>query len=151
MLKKAFLLAAVFTIAATSLHASDMEAVIKTLKGYAAAIQSKDIAQIEKYVVTTEAFTIFEGGHVNSGWADYRDHHIGPELKQFIEIKYGFSDIKPRVFGDVAYATLKSSIDVKMKERGFSGKSLVTAVLVKTADGWKIQHLHTSRIPKKKH
>jgi len=25
---------------------------------------------------------------VNLGWADYRDHHLGPELKAFKEIKY---------------------------------------------------------------
>ncbi len=151
MIKKTLLGIAMLAFVATGMQASDKDAVIKTLLNYAAAIQSKDIAQIEKHVVASEAFTIFEGGHVNSGWTDYRDHHIGPELKQFIEIKYGFSDIKPRIFGDVAYATLKSSIDVKMKSRAFAGESLVTAVLVKTDDGWKIQHMHTSRIPKKKH
>jgi peroxiredoxin len=55
----------------------DVAAVTETLTKYAAAVQSKDMAEIEKYVVTTDDFTIFEGGHVNSGWADYKDHHEG--------------------------------------------------------------------------
>ena len=127
----------------------DAAAVTETLAKYAAAIQSKDMAEVEKYVVTTDEFTIFEGGHINWGWADYKDHHLGPELKQFLEITYSFADIKPRVYGDMAYATLKSSIAVKMKEREFAGESLVTAILVKADGSWKIQHLHTSRIPKR--
>lgn len=127
----------------------DAAAVTETLTKYAAAIQGKDMAEVEKYVVATDAFTIFEGGHINWGWADYKDHHLGPELKQFIEIKYSFADIKPHVYGDVAYATLKSSIAVKMEAREFDGESLATAILVKTDGGWKIKHLHTSRIPRR--
>ena len=129
----------------------DAAAVTETLTKYAAAIQNKDMAEIEKYVVTTDEFTIFEGGHINWGWADYKDHHLGPELERFIEITYSFADIKPHVYGNMAYATLKSSIAVKMKEREFAGESLVTAILVKSGDGWKIKHLHTSRIPKRNH
>jgi ketosteroid isomerase-like protein len=138
------------SVTAFAQDGDDATAVTETLTKYAAAVQSKDMAEIEKYVVTTDDFTIFEGGHVNSGWADYKDHHIGPELKMFLEIKYGFEDIKVRVSGDMAYATFKTSIDVKMESRSFDGKSLATAILVKTGDGWKIQHMHTSRIPKPK-
>lgn len=52
------------------------------------------MSEIEKYMVTTDAFTIFEGGHINWGWADYRDNHLGPELKEFSEIQYSYGDIK---------------------------------------------------------
>ena len=128
----------------------DDASVVATLTNYAAAIQSKDMAEIEKYAVTNNDFTIFEGGHINWGWADYRDHHLGPELKQFLEIKYSFADIKPHIYGDIAYATLKSSIAVKMERREFEGESLATAVLVKRDGNWKIKHLHTSRIPRRR-
>ena len=50
----------------------------------------------------------------------------------------------------MAYATLKYNIAIKMKEREeVSGEGLATAVLIKKAGQWKIQHLHTSRIPKR--
>ncbi|MCI0693922.1 nuclear transport factor 2 family protein [candidate division KSB1 bacterium] len=125
-------------------------AVTEILNKYAAAVQSKNLSEVEKYVVATDAFSMFEGGHINWGWIDYRDNHLGPELKEFKEIQYSFSDIKTRVSGDMAYATFKSHIAVKMELREVEGESLATAILMKTADGWKIQHIHTSRIPPKK-
>ncbi len=125
-------------------------AVTETLTQYAAAVQSKNLSEVEKYVVATEAFSMFEGGHINWGWVDYRDNHLGPELKEFEEIQYSFSDIEAHVSGDMAYATFKSHIAVKMESREVEGESLATAILMKTANGWKIQHLHTSRIPPKK-
>ncbi len=124
-------------------------AVIEVLSKYAAALQSKNLAEIEKYVVATEAFSMFEGGHINWGWADYRDNHLGPELKEFKSIQYGFMDIKPNVSGEAAYATLRYHIAVKMEARDVEGEGLATAILMKTAEGWKIQHMHTSRIPPK--
>ena len=128
----------------------EAEAVKQTLVNYAAAVQSKNMNEIEKYVVTTDAFTIFEGSHINWGWQDYRDNHIGPELKQFLEIKYSFSDIKVKVYGNAAYAIFETSIAVKMETRNFDGENLATAILIKMNENWKIQHMHTSRIPKKK-
>lgn len=125
-------------------------AVTEVLNKYAAAVQSKNLAEVEKYVVATDAFTMFEGSHINWGWVDYRDHHLGPELKEFKEIQYSFSDIKSHVSGDIAYATFKSHIAVKMESREVEGESLATAILLKTAGGWKIQHIHTSHIPPKK-
>ncbi len=49
----------------------------------------------------------------------------------------------------MAYATFNSHIAVKMESREVEGESLATAILTKTAEGWKIQHMHTSRIPPK--
>ena len=130
---------------------TESNAVVQTLENYAAAVRSKDMAVVEKYVLTTDDFTMFEGGHINWGWIDYRDHHLGPELKQFLEFKYGYHEIKPHVFGDIAYATLKYNIAVKTKEREFSGQGLATVVLVQQNGSWKIRHMHTSRIPKREH
>lgn len=79
----------------------------ETLRNYAAEIKSKDMAEIEKYVVTSEDFTIFEGGHINLGWLDYRTNHLGPELKSSLEFQYNYEDIKAQVMGDMAYAPLK--------------------------------------------
>ncbi len=137
-------------VTANQSFSDDAGAVEQTLVNYAAAIQSKNMSEIEKYVVTTDAFTIFEGGHINWGWQDYRDNHIGPELKQFLEIKYSFSDIKVKVYGNAAYAIFETSIAVKMETRNFDSEGLATAILIKTNGNWKIQHMHTSRIPKKK-
>jgi len=67
------------------------------------------------------------------GWLHYRTNHLGPELKSFLEFQYNYEDIKAQVMGDMAYATLKYSIAIKMNEREVSGESLATAMLVKKA------------------
>jgi ketosteroid isomerase-like protein len=126
---------------------NDSERVVAALQGYAAAVQSKDMNKIEKQVVTTDDFAMFEGGHINWGWTDYRDHHLGPELKQFLEFQYGYANIKAHVMGEMAYATLKYNIAIKTKEREMSGEGLATAILSKENGDWKILHMHTSRIP----
>ncbi len=147
-----FLILGVGLIFAQGDRKTESEDVVQTLKSYAAAVQSKDIDEIEKYVVTSEDFTVFEGGHINWGWPDYRNNHLAPELKTFLEFQYNYQNIKAQVLGDMAYATLKYNIAIKMKEREeVSGEGLATAVLIKKAGQWKIQHMHTSRIPKREH
>ncbi len=151
--KQWYVLAAVLLMASATMvlaHGDEHEAVEKTLKNYAAAIASKDISKVEKYVVTDESFTVFEGGHVNNGWADYRDHHLAPELKQFDSIDYGYDNIKVEVDENMAFATFKYKIAIKMKERNIQAEGLGTAILVSTPSGWKIRHLHTSRSPRRK-
>ena len=147
-----FITSLVLTSAVFAQQSNDSQnaAVTETLTKYAVAVQSKNMSDIEKHVITTDAFTMFEGGHINWGWVDYRDHHLGPELKEFKEIQYSFHEIKPHVNGDMAYATFKYHIAVKMEARDVEGEGLATAILMKTVEGWKIQHMHTSRIPPKK-
>ncbi|MGH7454411.1 MAG: nuclear transport factor 2 family protein [bacterium] len=147
-----FVISFALTGAALAQENSDIQTagVIETLNQYVAAVQSKSMPEIEKHVVANEAFSMFEGSHINWGWVDYRDNHLGPELKEFKSIQYSFHDIKTHVSGDMAYATFKSHIAVKMASREVEGESLATAILMKTANGWKIQHMHTSRIPPKK-
>ena len=69
----------------------------------------------------------------------------------FLRLQYNYENIKAQVMGDMAYATLKYNMNIKMKEREISGEGLATVVLLKKAGQWKIQHLHTSRIPKRGH
>ncbi len=54
------------------LLAGEENEVIETLTNYAAAMQNMSISEMEKYLDTSEAFTIFEGGLINRGWADFR-------------------------------------------------------------------------------
>jgi len=60
---------------------ADPAAIEAWLKSYDAAFNAKDLDKLATFYHSE--VTIFEGGGVNRGWADYRDHHLGPELKQF--------------------------------------------------------------------
>ena len=84
---------------------------------------------------------------MNRGWYDYRDNHLGPELKAFQNLQFGHRDTKVTLLsgGQSAYATARYSIKAKMGERDIDSEGLATYVLVKSSDGdWKIRHSHTS-------
>jgi ketosteroid isomerase-like protein len=127
---------------------ADSAAIEAWLKGYDAAFNAKNLDTLATFY--HPEVTIYEGGGINNGWIDYRDKHLGPELKAFENLQFGHSNTKVTVFpgGQSAYATSEYSIKAKMGEREIDSRGLETLVLVKGADGaWKIRHSHTSSRP----
>ena len=124
--------------------ANDAASVEAWLKGYDAAFLSKDLTRIATFYHPD--VTIYEGAGINNGWADYRDRHLGPELKAFENLEFAHSGTKVTVLpgGESAYATSRYTIKAKMGDRMLDSEGLETLLLVKAADGWKIRHSHTS-------
>ena len=110
----------------------------------AAAFERGDMAALEKAWANDESVTVFESGHANYGWADYRDHHLGPEMKEMKNTKYTLSDIKVKVSGNTAWATFKYAISADVGTRHVDGGGLGTAILEKRGPDWKIVHWHSS-------
>jgi len=126
-------------------QSNDAAAVEAWLKGYDAAFNAKDLDKLATFYHPD--VTIYEGGGINNGWIDYRDRHLGPELKSFENLQFGHSNAKVIVLpgGQSAYATSEYSIKAKMGDRQLDSGGLETLVLVKSSDGtWKIRHSHTS-------
>ena len=118
------------------------------LKTYDAAFVARDLDKLATFYHPD--VTIYEGGGINNGWADYRDHHLGPELKAFANLQFAHTDHKVTVLpgGATAYATSRYTIKAKMGDRDLDSEGLETLVLLKMADGaWKIRHSHTSSRP----
>jgi ketosteroid isomerase-like protein len=127
---------------------NDAAAIEAWLKRYDVAFNAKDLDTLAAFYHPD--VTIYEGGGINNGWIDYRDRHLGPELKAFENLQFGHSNTKVAVLpgGQSAYATSEYSIKAKMGEREIDSRGLETLVLVKGADGnWKIRHSHTSSRP----
>jgi len=130
---------------AAGAQSNDAAAVETWLKGYDAAFNAKDLDKLATFYHPD--VTIYEGGGINNGWIDYRDRHLGPELKSFEDLQFGHSNTRVTVLpgGQSAYATSEYSIKAKMGERVLDSGGLETLVLVKAGDGtWKIRHSHTS-------
>ena len=120
------------------------------LRAYDAAFVAKDLAKLAAFYHPD--VTIFEGGGVNNGWVDYRDRHLGPELKEMQNLSFAHSNVKAHVLADgkSAYVTSDYAIKAKMAERDMDSGGLETLVLVKADDGaWKIRHSHTSSRPRR--
>jgi ketosteroid isomerase-like protein len=123
-------------------------AVRNVLLKSASSFAKNDIAEATKVWANDESLTIFESGHANYGWADYRDHHLVPEMGEMKNTKYEFSDIKIHLAGNTAWATLKYTISADVidngKPRHVDGGGLGTAVLEKRDGQWRIVHWHSS-------
>ena len=130
--------------AAVQSGSGDAAAVEAWLKGYDAAFLSKDLNRIAAFYHPD--VTIYEGAGINNGWADYRDRHLGPELKAFENLEFAHSGTKVTVLpgGESAFAISRYTIKAKMGERMLDNEGLETLLLIKTAEGWKIRHSHTS-------
>lgn len=126
---------------------TDVASVEAWLKGYDAAFNAKDLDKLAAFYHPD--VTIYEGGGSNNGWVDYRDRHLGPELKAFENLQFGHSNTRVTMLpgGQAAYVTSEYAIKAKMGERDLDSRGLETLVLVKTPDGWKIRHSHTSSRP----
>jgi ketosteroid isomerase-like protein len=118
------------------------------LRAYDAAFVARDLTTLAGFYHPD--VTIYEGGGINTGWADYRDNHLGPELKQFQNLRFSHSDIEAHVLGDgrSAYVISNYAIKARVGDRDVDSGGLETLVLVKADDGsWKIRHSHTSSRP----
>jgi len=120
------------------------QAVKAFVEAYDRAFNAKDITRLAEFYHPD--VTIFEGGHVNTGWVDYRDNHLGPELKEMEDLRFAHVEVAPHVLSDaVAYVTAEYRLKTKVDGRPVDAEGLETLLLVKGTDGaWKIRHSHTS-------
>ena len=127
-----------------SAQTDEVKAVTNVLTREAAAVEKGDLAALDKIWANSEDVTVFESGHANYGWTDYRNSHLAPELKEFKNTKYTFSDLKVKVDGKTAWATFKYMLAAEMGARKIESGGLGTAVLEKRDGRWQIVHWHSS-------
>lgn len=130
-------------VASQSPETAPAQAVADFFARYDQAFVAKDLDRLA--AMYHPDVTIFEGGGVNTGWADYRDNHIGPELKSFNGLKFSHSNIKVQMLSpDAAYVTSEYSIEVTGANGPTRSGGLETDVLLRQNGAWVIRHTHTS-------
>ena len=88
---------------------------------------------------------VLEGTHRNTGWADYRDNHIGPEMKEWSDFKVVETRVADWVDGgEVASIVTESRYRITSKGKAVLVAAAETLVLRKTAGRWLIRHVHYS-------
>ncbi len=129
-------------------QSSDEAAVREVLLKSASSFEKNDLATATQVWANDDSLTVFESGHANYGWTDYRDNHLGPEMREMKNTKYAFSDVKIHMAGKTAWATFKYTISADVtdngKERHVDGGGLGTAVLEQRDSQWRIVHWHSS-------
>ncbi|HEY3024666.1 MAG TPA: nuclear transport factor 2 family protein [Pyrinomonadaceae bacterium] len=140
---------AAFVASSKSRAYSDNEAAVRdALMKSALSFEKNDIAMASQVWANDESLTVFESGHANHGWADYRDHHLVPEMGEMKNTKYAFSDMKIHLASKTAWATFKYTIAADVADNGktrhIEGAGLGTAILEKREGQWRIVHWHSS-------
>ncbi|HZE72671.1 MAG TPA: nuclear transport factor 2 family protein [Pyrinomonadaceae bacterium] len=132
----------------TASFQGDEAAVRDVLLRSASSFEKNDTAEATKIWANDESLTVFESGHPNYGWADYRDHHLFPEMGEMKNKKYAFNDMKIHLAGKTAWATFKYTISADVmsngQQRHVDGAGLGTAVLENREGQWRIVHWHSS-------
>jgi ketosteroid isomerase-like protein len=127
---------------------SDEAAIREALLKSASTFEKNDLPGAASVWANDESLTIFESGHANYGWADYRDNHLVPEMGEMKNTKYAISDMKIHLAGNTAWVTLKYTISADVTDNGkprhVDGAGLGTAVLEKREGKWRIVHWHSS-------
>lgn len=148
----ALLLAVWFGLHASSARASDKTeeaAVESVLANYKSALERLDIAGVDELFAPDNV--VLENGKLEGSYADYRDHHIGPELGHFESFKFSDYVVAVRLEGPIALATetYRYTIRLKDKPEPIERQGAATSVLKKIDGKWKILSMHnSSRAPK---
>ena len=133
-----------FIVMGTGISAQSSEPeIVAFFKTYDAAFVAKDLAKLA--TLYHPDVTIFEGSGINRGWVDYRDNHLGPELKSFQNLHWAHSNIVVHRLGEsAAYVTAGYAIKYQAGERAVDSGGIATHVLVKDKGAWRIRHSHTA-------
>lgn len=132
------------SVSPAAAQTGDVKEVSDVLMLEAQAVEKGDLAAQDKLWANSKDVTVFESGHANYGWNDYRNTHLAPELKEFKNTKYAFSDLKVKVDGKTAWATFKYTLAAEMGTRKIESGGLGTAILEKRDGKWRIVHWHSS-------
>src|SRR3546814_13936664 len=89
-------------------------AVKAVLSSYKVALEALDLTGVERLFATDNQ--VVESGKVEGGYADYRDHHIGPELGHFASFKFSDYTVTVRLEGPIALATETYRYTIVLKD-----------------------------------
>lgn len=127
---------------ATRPHGADAAGVAATVRALFAASERSDLVALDS-LYAGDSLTIFEGAGVNRGWADYRDHHLGPELKEMKNVRYQPSDLEVHVEGGTAWVLFRYALKADVNGRAADVFGRGTAILEWRGTRWVVRHMQT--------
>ena len=140
----ALLAAAAATIPVAAQSARDDAGIVAWLQSFDRTFVSKDLDALASFYHPD--VTIYEGGGINNGWTDYRDHHIGPEMKGFDNLQFEHRNVVVHLLegGAAAYVTSEYALKARVAGKDVDSGGLETLVIVRVGGAWKIRHSHSS-------
>ncbi len=117
---------------------------IEVVNQYYAALESRSTSQMAK--VVDPSLIVLEGTYKNVGWDDFRDHHIGPEMKEWKSFSTKDRKIvRAEEFGDMGYVIEELQFTMVLPKETVNLSGAETFILGKNENGaWRIRHVHSS-------
>ena len=100
------------------------------LHAYEAAFNAKDLVKLASFYEPD--VTIYEGGGVDTGWVDFRDHHLGPELAEMGNPLLSHASVSVHLLGEgrrAAYVISEYRLQTRIKDRDVDASGLETLVI----------------------
>ena len=115
---------------------------VATVQAFHAAQAARDTAAA--LLLLAEDVVIFESGGVERSRSEYERHHLGADMAFAAAVRREVVRQTHEVHGDVAIVLTETRAAGTFRERSVNSRGVETAVLRRTADGWRIVHIHWS-------
>lgn len=104
------------------------------------------LGSLDKLAAVVEPeLSVLEGTHLNQGWVDYRDNHIGPEMKEWTAFRVADPAlIEVSVAGDWAYVVGRATYTIVTPVKTMVLAAAETFVLRERDGVWRVRHVHSS-------
>lgn len=112
---------------------------------YLDAMEVSDLDAAGKLFSTTSS--VFESGGREGTWADYRNHHLGPEVGQIKAFKIIRGEPETAISKDRSMAFVGWPVEYRIDLKDSTvveSRGTVTFLLVKEKSVYRIRHLHWS-------
>ena len=152
--KYGYLLALILTIFSNSIWANtpeqDEKAIHQVIQSYAKSIDNLDLKLAEKIWQTNDKTSYIHPRGNEYGWKAVKENFYGKTMGEtFSQRKLLIKEINIQVYGETAVAVFYWDFPAVFRQDGeaVTTHGRETQVLHRTADGWKIVHVHYSNMP----
>ena len=122
--------------------------VATTIRALFAAAERNDLAALDT-LYAGDSLTVVEGTGVNRGWTDYRDNHLGPEMKEMKNFRYRPFEIQARASGNLGWATFRYALSAEVEGKLIDVVGRGTAILERRGNRWVVRHTQTTSRPRR--
>lgn len=113
------------------------------IERYHAAMKARSVERLGELVEPD--LTVLEGSHLNTSWTDYRDNHIGPEMRDWTAYAVdGRKLSRISVASNSAFVVEQATYTITTAGETIVLDGAQTFVARRSKTGWRLAHLHFS-------
>jgi ketosteroid isomerase-like protein len=120
---------------------------VEVVEAFSKALAAADFATVERLL--DPDVLILESGGAERSRDEYLGHHAKSDAKFLAGARSTPQRRRARIDGDLAWVGSEGELHATSKGKPVALRNTETMVLRRTADGWRIVHVHWSSRPKK--